>query len=80
MGLTVIAESVETAEQAEQLSEMGCAWAQGYHFSSPLPATAAGAFLRASYEQQPREESEEPATARPRLTLVLSEPERVAAS
>jgi len=33
--LDVIAEGVETAEQAERLTELGCRFAQGYHFARP---------------------------------------------
>lgn len=36
LGITVVAEGVETAEQAFQLKQLGCEYAQGYWFSRPL--------------------------------------------
>ena len=36
LGLTVTAEEVETAEHAERLREMGCDWAQGWHYGRPV--------------------------------------------
>jgi diguanylate cyclase (GGDEF)-like protein/PAS domain S-box-containing protein len=45
LGMEEVAEGVETAEQAACLRELGCSFAQGYLFSKPLPAQAAGALL-----------------------------------
>jgi diguanylate cyclase (GGDEF)-like protein len=42
----VIAEGVETAEQAALLADMGCDFLQGYLFSKPMPAAEAGEYLR----------------------------------
>ena len=36
LGLEVIAEGVETQEQNELVSVLGCGFAQGYYFSRPL--------------------------------------------
>ena len=39
LGMTTLAEGVETAEQLDSLMAQGCAQAQGYYFSRPRPAT-----------------------------------------
>lgn len=36
--LTVVAEGIETEDQASLLRSMGCELAQGYYYSRPLPA------------------------------------------
>jgi diguanylate cyclase (GGDEF)-like protein/PAS domain S-box-containing protein len=40
LGMTVVAEAIETAEQVDQLRELGCDIGQGYYFSPPLPVDA----------------------------------------
>jgi diguanylate cyclase (GGDEF)-like protein/PAS domain S-box-containing protein len=47
LGLTVVAEGVETAEQMEFLRWLNGEFAQGYFFAEPLDATAAEGFLAA---------------------------------
>lgn len=45
LGMRVVAEGVESEEQAEQLREMGCDFAQGFLFSKPLPPEEVSNFL-----------------------------------
>ncbi|MGW3608460.1 putative bifunctional diguanylate cyclase/phosphodiesterase [Micromonospora sp. NPDC005163] len=45
LGLRVVAEGVETAEQRLALAELGCTSAQGYHFFKPMPADKINAVL-----------------------------------
>jgi EAL domain-containing protein (putative c-di-GMP-specific phosphodiesterase class I) len=50
LGLAVVAEGVETAEQLEELRGLRCEYAQGYLFSRPLDAADADRLL----EDDPR--------------------------
>jgi diguanylate cyclase (GGDEF)-like protein/PAS domain S-box-containing protein len=45
LGLRVVAEGVETEQQAARLKEMGCEMAQGYQFYRPVSAEAATLLL-----------------------------------
>ena len=47
LGVRVVAEGVETEEQAEALARLGCAELQGFLFSRPLPRDAASEYLEA---------------------------------
>jgi len=45
LGMDVVAEGVETVEQANQLRSLGCKYAQGYFFSKPMTQDKAEALL-----------------------------------
>jgi diguanylate cyclase (GGDEF)-like protein len=49
LGLGLIAEGVETADQAERLLSLGCRLAQGFYFSRPVPADEIQRMLHASH-------------------------------
>ncbi|WP_375547298.1 putative bifunctional diguanylate cyclase/phosphodiesterase [Pseudomonas auratipiscis] len=52
LGMQVIAEGVETAEQEAYIIAQGCHEGQGYHYSKPLPARELTAFLRQAQRNQ----------------------------
>ncbi len=45
LGLSIVAEGVETTEQADELRRLGCALLQGYLFSAPVSALDVGPIL-----------------------------------
>jgi EAL domain-containing protein (putative c-di-GMP-specific phosphodiesterase class I) len=51
LGLSVVAEGVETPQQLAQVKVLGCKLGQGHYFSEPLPSEAAGELL-ATYERK----------------------------
>lgn len=54
LGMTVVAEGVETAESAEILSNYGCDYAQGFHFARPMGFDALCDFARARSGARPQ--------------------------
>lgn len=48
LGIDIIAEGVETEQQALRLTELGCTFAQGYFFARPLDRDMTTRFLEAS--------------------------------
>jgi diguanylate cyclase (GGDEF)-like protein/PAS domain S-box-containing protein len=50
LGLTIVAEGVETVEQWIALDELGCTVGQGFLWSRPVPADTFGPLLAADYE------------------------------
>ena len=52
LGIDVVAECVETHEQADQLRTMGCTTAQGWLYARALPADDAGRILGTRLAEQ----------------------------
>ena len=46
LGMDVVAEGIETAEQLAHLRQLHCGQGQGYFFSKPLNSQAAEALLK----------------------------------
>ena len=51
LGLKVIAEGIETAEQLDYLRALNCEYGQGYHFSRPLEPNAVDALIAGMPQQ-----------------------------
>ena len=52
MGLSVVAEGVETREQMERLREIGCDYVQGFYFAKPMPAEEYEELLKLQLSQK----------------------------
>jgi EAL domain-containing protein (putative c-di-GMP-specific phosphodiesterase class I) len=46
LGMSVVAEGIETEDQLMQLKAMGCEYGQGYIFARPLTAETAKLFVQ----------------------------------
>jgi diguanylate cyclase len=75
VGLTVVAEGVETPAQLDGLRRLGCDQAQGYLFDKPRPAQDLDALLATVYPlpgpEPPREETIHAAARSPEQRLAL---------
>jgi EAL domain-containing protein (putative c-di-GMP-specific phosphodiesterase class I) len=45
LGLSVVAEGVETQQQRDEISAIGCEFAQGYFYAAPMSAAAISGHL-----------------------------------
>jgi diguanylate cyclase (GGDEF)-like protein len=53
LGLSAVAEGLETSKQLEELRRLGCRYGQGYLFSAPMEADEIGRLLRRSVPTVP---------------------------
>jgi diguanylate cyclase (GGDEF)-like protein len=53
LGLGVVAEGVETADQMRAVRDLGCEYAQGFHFTRPVSAAEVGPLLERPPWRQP---------------------------
>lgn len=65
LGMSVVAEGIETAEQLEELVDLGCHVGQGFLISRPLPATE---FLGWALDRAPGENGRRGAAVRSMIT------------
>ena len=53
LGMTVVAQGVETIEQYHQLAKLGCESCQGYYFARPMPRSDLATFMHHHLDANP---------------------------
>jgi EAL domain-containing protein (putative c-di-GMP-specific phosphodiesterase class I) len=51
LGMTVVSEGVETAEQHRALTDLGCDACQGFYFARPMSASTLDTLIRSSADE-----------------------------
>ncbi|MGI6200076.1 MAG: EAL domain-containing protein [Christensenellales bacterium] len=70
MGLSVVAEGVETREQLEYLREIGCTYVQGFYFAKPMPMSQFEELFRTG---EVEEDGDHPQTHQPKRALLVAD-------
>jgi diguanylate cyclase (GGDEF)-like protein len=52
LGMTVVSEGVETAEQHEKLTALGCDSCQGFYFAAPMPAASLDRLMKRQADER----------------------------
>jgi diguanylate cyclase (GGDEF)-like protein len=76
LGIVTVAEGIETAEQAERMRALGCAYGQGYFFARPLDAEAVAPAQRPAVQRTatPRRPTTDREAPEPRGIAALGRP------
>jgi EAL domain-containing protein (putative c-di-GMP-specific phosphodiesterase class I) len=82
LNTSVVAEGIETDVQARELERLGCAHAQGYLFSPPLPTAAVEELLMLNRPLGPKAESSDLSAAtengrQPYQSTTFARPEQI---
>jgi len=81
LGITTVAEGIETAEQAKRMESLGCAYGQGFFYAQPMEQAeidkGVAGLATAVRRQRRRRTDGAPAATRPPREARAREPRRV---
>ena len=73
LGITVVAEGIETEEQARRLRELGCDMGQGYAWAHPAEPMRVGQFVSRRIEgRRSKKDVRQPGRRRPRINAGIA--------